>query len=111
MGPGAQMLHLSLGKPLATLVGGAEGKTAVVFSENYAGSEDNAKNMVKVIEASGFKVVLSDGSLPPDTAGPVTDFSPYVQKVMTANNGRPPDVMVNNTNFKNAIGVTGALNA
>jgi hypothetical protein len=100
-----------LSKPLATALKGGAGKTAVVFSENYAGSDQNAKNMVTSIEGAGFKVVLSDGSLPPDTAGPVTDFSPYVQKVMTADNGKPPDLMVNNTNFNNAVGMTGALTA
>lgn len=111
IGPGAELLDLSLSKPLADLLGGGEGKTAVVFAENYAGSSDNLDNMVKVFESAGFDVVLADGSLPPDTAGPVTDFSPYVQKVMTADDGNPPDLMVNNTNFGNAIGVTGALNA
>jgi ABC-type branched-subunit amino acid transport system substrate-binding protein len=111
IGPGAEQLDLSLAKPLGDVLGGAEGKTAVVFAENYAGSSDNLDNMVKVFENAGFDVVLADGSLPPDTAGPVTDFSPYVQKVMTADNGNPPDLMVNNTNFGNAIGVTGALNA
>lgn len=111
IGPGAEMLDLSLSAPLADVLGGGEGKTAVVFSENYAGSEENAANMVKVFENAGFEIVLADGSLPPDTAGPVTDFSPYVQKVMTADDGNPPDLMVNNTNFGNAIGVTGALNA
>jgi branched-chain amino acid transport system substrate-binding protein len=111
IGPGADKLDLSLSKPLATALGGGAGKTAVVFSENYAGSDQNAKNMVHAIEGAGFKVVLSDDSLPPDTAGPVTDFSPYVQKVMTANNGQPPDLMVNNTNFNNAVGFTGALTA
>jgi ABC-type branched-subunit amino acid transport system substrate-binding protein len=111
IGPGANKIDLALSKPLATLLGGGAGKTAVVFAENYSGSDQNAKNMVKAIEGAGFKVVKLDGSLPPDTAGPVTDFSPYVQEVMTADHGKPPDLMVNNTNFNNAIGVTGALNA
>ncbi len=111
IGPGAEKLDLSLAKPLLDALGGGEGKTAVVFAENYAGSSDNLDNMVNVFETAGFDVVLKDGSLPPDTAGPVTDFSPYVQEVMTADDGNPPDLMVNNTNFGNAIGVTGALNA
>jgi branched-chain amino acid transport system substrate-binding protein len=111
IGPGAEQIDLALSKPVADVLGGGEGKTAVVFSENYAGSDENAANTVKAFENAGFEVVLSDNSLPPDTAGPVTDFTPYVQKVMTANDGAPPDLMVNNTNFNNAIGVTGALNA
>lgn len=109
--PGADMADLALSLPLAELLGGGEGKTAVVFSENYSGSDANLNNMVMVFEEAGFEVVLADGSLPPDTAGPVTDFSPYVQKVLTADDGNPPDLMVNNTNFGNAIGMTGALNA
>lgn len=111
IGPGAEQLDLALAEPLAELLDGAEGKTAVVFAENYAGSSDNLDNMVNVFKQVGFDVVLADGSLPPDTAGPVTDFTPYVQKVMTAADGNPPDLMVNNTNFGNAIGMTGALNA
>lgn len=111
IGPGADQIDLALSKPLAELLGGAEGKTAVVFAEDYAGSDDNLDNMVKAFEVVGFDVVVSDNSIPPDTAGPVTDFSPYVQKVMTADDGNPPDLMVNNTNFSNAIGMTGALNA
>lgn len=111
IGPGAKLLDLSLAKPLLDALGGGKGKTAVVFAENYAGSSANLDSEVNVFKNAGFNVVLADGSLPPDTAGPVTDFSPYVQKVMTADNGKPPDLMVNNTNFGNAIGVTGALNA
>jgi branched-chain amino acid transport system substrate-binding protein len=111
IGPGADKIDLSLSKPLATALGGGTGKTAVVFSENYAGSDQNAKNVATAIGDAGFKVVLSDNSLPPDTAGPVTDFTPYVQKVMTADHGKPPDLMVNNSNFNNAVGFTGALTA
>lgn len=111
IGPGAEQIDLSLSAPIAELMGGGEGKTAVVFSENYAGSDENAKSTVKAFEEVGFEVVFQDGSIPPDTAGPVTDYSPYVQKVMTADDGKQPDLMVHNTNFSNAIGMNGALNA
>jgi branched-chain amino acid transport system substrate-binding protein len=104
-------LDLSLTKPLATALGGSTGKTAAVFSENFSGSTANADNMVKCLEAAGYKVVLNDTTMPPDSAGPITDFSPYVQKVLSANGGKGVDLVINNTEFDNAIGLTAALKA
>jgi ABC-type branched-subunit amino acid transport system substrate-binding protein len=37
--------------------------------------------------------VYDESSLPPPDPAPVTDFSPYVQELMTADDGEPPDVI------------------
>jgi ABC-type branched-subunit amino acid transport system substrate-binding protein len=42
-------------------------------------------------QGAGFKVVYAKGTIPAPPAV-VGDYSPYVQAVMTSNNGNPPDV-------------------
>ena len=41
-------------------------------------------------KGSGFDVVSAEGSIPPP---PVGDYSPYVAQLMTADNGKAPDVV------------------
>lgn len=89
---------------------GSKGKTAAVIAED----NDSGKTGVEVIAASakyaGFKVVYEKASIPapPATVG---DFSPYVNDIMTANNGKPADVVFIVVAFQNVIGLSKALAA
>jgi hypothetical protein len=44
------------------------------------------------LEAVGFKIVYQQTPMPAPPTVP-TDFSPYVQAVMTADSGKPPDAL------------------
>lgn len=89
-------------------LGGAKGKAAAVISED----NDSGKTGFKVIAASaksvGMKVTYSKASVPapPATVG---DYSPFVNDILTSNNGKAPDVVFLVTSFQNVIGLAGAL--
>jgi branched-chain amino acid transport system substrate-binding protein len=40
-----------------------------------------------------MKVVFDESTVPPPDPAPVADFSPYVNEIMTSNDGGPPDVI------------------
>jgi hypothetical protein len=88
--------------------GSAKGKTAAVISEN----NDSGKSGVQVIsataEAVGMDVVYGESQMPPAPAT-VTDYTPYVQGIMTSNKGQPPDVVFLTLSRDNVIGLGKAL--
>jgi len=71
---------------------GAKGKTAAIIADN----NDSGKSGVEVIsataEAVGMKVVYAEAAMPAPPAT-VSDFTPYVQDMLTSNNGKQPDVV------------------
>jgi ABC-type branched-subunit amino acid transport system substrate-binding protein len=87
---------------------GAKGKSAAVIAED----NDSGKTGVQVIGASakyaGMKLSYQKASIPapPATVG---DYSPYVTDIMTANNGKPVDVVFVVTSFSNVLGLSKAL--
>jgi hypothetical protein len=58
--------------------------------------------------AVGFKVVYSQNPIPAAPAV-VTDFSPYVQALMTSNSGKPPDLVYVASGPANAFGLSKGL--
>lgn len=72
---------------------GADGKTAAVISEDNDSGRSGKVVIVATAEAVGMEIVYDESSLPPPDPAPVTDFSPYVSELMTANDGEPPDVI------------------
>lgn len=71
---------------------GAKGKTAAIIADN----NDSGKQGVEVIQATaeavGMKVVYAEPAMPAPPAT-VTDFTPYVQDIMTSDGGDQPDVV------------------
>lgn len=89
---------------------GAKGKTAAVISED----NDSGKSGNVVISATakhaGMKVVYGEASMPAAEGGtPVSDFSPFVNDIMTSNNGGPPDVVFAVISQNNLLGFAPAL--
>lgn len=86
----------------------AEGKTAAVISED----NDSGKTGHKVIAASaksaGMKVTYSKAAIPaaPATVG---DYSPFVNDILTSNDGAAPDVVFLVLAFNNVQGMATAL--
>jgi ABC-type branched-subunit amino acid transport system substrate-binding protein len=87
---------------------GAKGKSAAVITDD----NDSGKAGAVVIGASakyaGMKVPYQKSSVPapPATVG---DYSPYVNDIMTANNGKPVDVAFLVLAFANVLGLSKAL--
>ena len=81
----------SLGTSLEEQLGGTDFSVAFLGEDNDS-SKGGIELLVASVKDKGFDVVLEDTSLPapPDVLG---DESPYVNKVMTADGGNPPDIV------------------
>jgi len=71
---------------------GAKGKTAAVIADNNDSGKSGVQVIAATAEAVGMKVVYQEAALPAAPAT-VSDFTPYVQDIMTSNNGKQPDVV------------------
>jgi branched-chain amino acid transport system substrate-binding protein len=89
--PSLETASNALGTILEEHLGGTDHSVAFLGEDN-----DSSKGGIELLSASvsdkGFDVVLADTSLPapPDVLG---DESPYVTKVMSADDGNPPDIV------------------
>jgi ABC-type branched-subunit amino acid transport system substrate-binding protein len=70
---------------------GKEHPTAALFSSDSESGKNSAKFQTATVEGAGFEVVFAEGNVP---LPPVADYTPYVQQLLTADNGNPPDVMI-----------------
>jgi ABC-type branched-subunit amino acid transport system substrate-binding protein len=61
--------------------------TAVLVSNDNQSGKSALNRSIVQAKGAGFKVVYAKAEVPEQS----TDYSPYVQKWMTANNGKPPD--------------------
>jgi len=87
---------------------GAKGKSAAVISEDNDSGKTGAVVIGASAKAAGMKVPYQKAAIPapPATVG---DYSPYVNDIMTANNGKPVDVAFVVTSFVNVLGLSKAL--
>ncbi|HXY94085.1 MAG TPA: ABC transporter substrate-binding protein [Acidimicrobiia bacterium] len=70
---------------------GKDHPTVALFSTDTQAGRDSTGFQASAYAGAGFDVVYSKGEIP---TPPVADYTPYVQKLMTADNGKPPDMMV-----------------
>ena len=63
--------------------------TMAVFSSDTQ-SGRGVVNTGQLYKGAGFKVVFAKGIVPPP---PVSDYTPYVQQLLTSNKGKAPDVI------------------
>ncbi|MFE0152544.1 ABC transporter substrate-binding protein [Nonomuraea sp. NPDC059007] len=80
------------GRQMADLLGGADGKSVYVQTSDSSGSKYGGKTISQSFEAAGFTLVGLNSALP--AAAPPPDWLPYVNKIMTSDGGRPPDIVV-----------------
>jgi ABC-type branched-subunit amino acid transport system substrate-binding protein len=85
-GTGADQLYQYVTKKT-----GKTNPTVALFSTDTQAGRDSTGFQASAYAGAGFKVVYSKGEIP---TPPVADYTPYVQKLMTADNGNPPDLMV-----------------
>jgi branched-chain amino acid transport system substrate-binding protein len=67
-----------------------------------------AAQLTAAFENRDVRVVLDDSTVPTTDT---TDFTPWVEKIMTADDGQPPTAVAMITLFNNTVGLTGALRA
>lgn len=81
----------ALGTGLEAMLGSTDATVAFLGEDNDS-SKGGVELLVASVEDKGFEVVLEDTSLPapPD---PLGDASPFVSKVMQADDGNPPDIV------------------
>jgi ABC-type branched-subunit amino acid transport system substrate-binding protein len=71
---------------------GGPGKTVAIIGDQSDSSKIGVTSIATQDEAAGLKVVYTQNPMPAPPA-PVTDFSPYVQALMSSDGGKPPDVI------------------
>lgn len=104
--PGGDLANTSLADPLVDHLEMDESSSVAIISyDNEAGRTAMAQ-VEAVFERRGVRVVLADSSVPTNDA---TDFTPWVERIMTADDGEPPTAVANVTLFNNTVGLTGAL--
>jgi ABC-type branched-subunit amino acid transport system substrate-binding protein len=91
---------------------GAKGKTAAVIAEDNDSGKSGVQVIAATAEHSGMKVVYEEASMPAAEGGtPVSDFSPFVNDILTSNDGGQPDVVFAVISQNNLLGFAPALEA
>ena len=70
---------------------GKKNPTVASFSSDTTSGHNSTKFSSFQLKGAGFDVVYAKGVLPPP---PVSDYTPYVQQLMTADGGKAPDALV-----------------
>ncbi|MCP2361052.1 ABC-type branched-subunit amino acid transport system substrate-binding protein [Nonomuraea thailandensis] len=80
------------GRQMADLLGGSAGKSVYVQTSDSSGSKYGGTTISQSFTAAGFELAGVNSGLP--AAAPPPDWLPYVNKIMTSDDGGPPDVVV-----------------
>ena len=82
---------------------GAKGKTAAVIAEDNATGKTGATVIEAQVKKAGFQAVYVESTLPPTPPG---DYSPYINAMLTAATGKPPDAIFLTVSEPNALKLT-----
>lgn len=82
--------------------------TVAIAGDNTTAGKATASQIAEEYKLAGATVVYNKADLP--STGSV-NYTPYVQTIMTTNNGKPPDLVFMSGRFSNVVGLTGALKA
>jgi hypothetical protein len=88
--------------------GGAKGKTAAVVTEDSDSGRSGVQTIAATARAVGMDVVYEKSALPAPPAT-VSDYSPYVQDILTSADGDAPDVVFLVLTTNNVLGLGRAL--
>jgi hypothetical protein len=84
--------------------GNAQGKAVALTAEDNDSARAAIASFAKIWQLAGAKVVLVDSTIPSPPAV-VGDFTPYAQKIMSSNNGGPPDYVEMVNSVSDTIGL------
>jgi branched-chain amino acid transport system substrate-binding protein len=65
--------------------------TLAMFGNDTQSGRNAVNNQAVAYKGAGFDIVMHDGIIPPP---PVSDYTPYVQKLLKADGGKAPDAMI-----------------
>lgn len=103
--PGAKLVNTSLAAEIVKELGKDDLKVAIV-SDDTANSTEGLKTVKGAFLAEGAAVVYAKPNVPTSEQ---VDYTPFVQDVMTSNDGDQPDLVVFNSLFSNTVGITAGL--
>jgi len=104
--PGAKIVNTSVAGPIVDEVG--KDKSYALVSDNTETSSTGNKLVTAAFKEVGADVVYSKANVP--TSDNV-DYTPFIQDIMTSNDGKAPDVVVFNGRFQNTVGLSAGLKA
>ena len=96
------------GSMLLKAIGGSPDKSVAVIAGDSQAGKASLPAAAAGFKAAGYRVVFVKAEMP-STA--VTDYSPYARDLMTADNGKPPDVIEMSLQTPYVIGLKQALAA
>jgi len=86
---------------------GGKGKTVAIIGSDDASAKSGVNQAKKTFVTDGYKVPYAKGAFSLTT--PTTDYTPFVQAIMTSNNGNPPDVAYLVASFNDVQGLSKGL--
>lgn len=104
--PGATVVNTAVAAPIVEKLG--KGIKVAIVSDDSANSTDGLKTVKAAFLAEGADVVYAKPNVPTTEK---VDYTPFVQDVMTSNDGGQPDLVVFNSLFANTVGITAGLKA
>ncbi|HZP30534.1 MAG TPA: ABC transporter substrate-binding protein, partial [Acidimicrobiia bacterium] len=87
---------------------GAKGKTVALIAEENDSGVTGLEENIPPVKAYGMKIVYQKASIP--FATPPSDYTPFVNQLLTSNNGKAPDVIIQLNQVNVVIGLSRALN-
>ena len=106
--PSGDLANTSTAATLVDALKLGDGDTVALQGYDAEGGRLGVDALKAAFTNAGLEVVYTDTSMPTTDA---TDFTPFVQKIMTSANGQPPTAVAMVTLFNNTVGLTGSLNA
>jgi ABC-type branched-subunit amino acid transport system substrate-binding protein len=84
--------------------GTLQGKTVALITGDVDSGRTAMQQFASVWKSGGAKIVLTDSSIPSPPAV-VGDYTPFAEKVLTANGGQPPDLLEILGDFGTTLGL------
>jgi ABC-type branched-subunit amino acid transport system substrate-binding protein len=107
--PGSASLPDMLGqqfKDEGTATGG-KGKSVAIIGSDDASAKSGVNQAKKTFLTQGYKVPYAKGAFSITT--PTSDYTPFVQAIMTSNGGNPPDIAYLVASFNDVQGLAKGL--
>ena len=107
--PGSASLPRMLGQQLKDegKPNGGKGATIAIIGSDDASSKSGVAQASKTFKTEGYKVTYAKGAL--SLTQPTTDYTPFVQAMMTSNGGSAPDIAYLVVSFNDVSGMSKGL--
>jgi branched-chain amino acid transport system substrate-binding protein len=86
---------------------GGKGKTIAIIGSDDASAKSGVNQAKKTFLTQGYKVPYAKGAFSITT--PTSDYTPFVQAIMTSNGGNPPDIAYLVASFNDVQGLAKGL--